>query len=252
MRAKKVEERDVVLENMLLFVRCGLEIRAYYKAVRGGDVGLMERIMEAWGVQFVGSRQSNYGDALMDIRAGMLVEWNAELKKVVRGNWVINPWGRPGKTLGLDEFMEEMVRNLKDLYNPGGSVVLDKYARETVARNIFYFMRVKEEIRTSMGVRRYSGHHVKQDRSGDVLALVDWLVGEKVTQFVAGRGKVGDIGIVDEAEDFQGAGGERLVDGEWWDEFLMRSPGCVRAMRNTCRGLSSIRNVEQYNGDLFK
>ena len=45
----------------------------------------------------------------MDIRVGMEAEWDEKLKKIVRGNWVINPWGRWGKSLGLDEFMEELV-----------------------------------------------------------------------------------------------------------------------------------------------
>ena len=42
-----------------------------------------------WGVEFIG--QSNYGDALMDIRVGMEIEWDERLKRIVRGNWVINP-----------------------------------------------------------------------------------------------------------------------------------------------------------------
>ena len=40
------EKRDIVRENILLFVRKGVEVRSFYKGMRGGDVGLMEYIMQ--------------------------------------------------------------------------------------------------------------------------------------------------------------------------------------------------------------
>lgn len=183
----------------------------------------------------------------MDIRVGMKVEWDARLKKIVRGNWVINPWGRRGKFLGLDEFMEELVRNLKDIYKPGSSDVLESFAREITARNIVYFMRVKEEMRRGMGVRRHSGNHVKQDRSGDVLALVDFLLSEQVMKYMEGRGSSG----VKAVEDMVERGQERMNDGEWWYEYLMRSPGCARALRLSENSLRVTQlPVEQYRGSL--
>lgn len=98
-------DRDIVLENLVLFVRQGLELNAFYKSVRGGDVGIMEFIMQLWGPQFIGGKLNNYRDALMDIRVGMEAEWAPELKTIIRQNWVINTWGKSGKFLGLDEFM---------------------------------------------------------------------------------------------------------------------------------------------------
>lgn len=40
------DKRDIVRENILLLVRKGMEVRAFYKGMRGGDVGLMEYIMQ--------------------------------------------------------------------------------------------------------------------------------------------------------------------------------------------------------------
>ncbi|KAF8457345.1 hypothetical protein BDZ91DRAFT_800597 [Kalaharituber pfeilii] len=224
---KDYEERDVILENLLLFTRQALEFRAYYKSMRGGDVGAMQLMLELWGPQFIGNRQMNYGDALMDIRVGMEAEWSEELKKIVRANWVINPWGQTGKTLGMDEFMEELVRSLKDIYNPGGSDTLDNFMREVTCRCVVFFMRIKDDMRRGMGLRRRAGNHVKQDRGPDILALVDFLLSEKVTEFVAGRGAPG-TGMVHECRDMMEAGLARMVDGVWWNDYLMRSPGCAR------------------------
>ena len=61
--------------------------------------------------------------------------------------------------------------------------MLESFARGIRCRNIFYFIKVKEEMRVGMGVRRHSGNHVKQDRSGDVLALVDFLLSEQGMKF---------------------------------------------------------------------
>lgn len=243
MRSEPQEKRDMVLENILLFVRTSWEARAFYKSLRGGDVGAIEHIMQIWGPQFVGARQMNYADALMDIRVGMVEdgELDERLKKIVKANWVINPWGRSGKFLALDEFMEEIVRNLKDLYNPGAKV-LDNFTREVTARNVVFLMRIKEEVRVAMGERRRGGHHVKQDRSGDVIALADHLLLEDVVHFIPGRGGK-------EVSDLEIEGYERMNEGEWWHDFLNRSPGCSRTLRNTAR--LNISVVEQYAGNLF-
>ena len=36
--------------------------------------------------------------------------------------------------------------------------------------------------------------------------------------------------MVGPVDDLMEMGGERMNDGEWWYEYLTRSPGCVRAM----------------------
>lgn len=41
LRRNREEERDRVFENVLLFVRQGLEVRAFHKSMRSGDVGAM-------------------------------------------------------------------------------------------------------------------------------------------------------------------------------------------------------------------
>lgn len=54
--------------------------------------------------------------------------------QVVKWNWVINPTGRVGHFLALDEYMEELVRGIKKLYNPGGSQQVEDFSRTVSAR----------------------------------------------------------------------------------------------------------------------
>lgn len=84
---------------------------------------------------------------------------------------------------------------------------MDTFTREVTARNVVYLMRIKEEIRTAIGERWRGGHHVKQNLSGDVIALTDYFLGEDVLHFIPGRNgrEVSDW----ETDEF-----ERMNDGE--------------------------------------
>ena len=121
-------------ENVVLFARQALETRAFYMSMRRGDVGAMEYVLQMWCPQFLAGQQTRYGLELLDMRCGFHGEWNEQLAKIVRSNWVINPWGKPDKFLGLDEFMEEVVRALKHQYNTGHSDSQDQFMRTTVAK----------------------------------------------------------------------------------------------------------------------
>ncbi|KAF8432292.1 hypothetical protein BGX38DRAFT_1276825 [Terfezia claveryi] len=233
-RAKKDEEYDRVFENILLFTRQELEFQAYYKATRLGDVGAMEYLLQFLGPQFLGSNHSKYANALMEIRVGMAAEWSEELKEVVRANWVINPWGKRGKFLGLDEFMKELIRAYKQQYNPEALENLDEYMRKVIAHYIVYFMQVKEDMRHAIGLRQHSGNHVKSDRSPDVRALLDDLLDKKWLIEVKGRGKPDEgEGFVGhpEVRDMMEASLVKMMDGQWWGSFLARSLGCICIMK---------------------
>lgn len=233
MGRKRVQDdscRDRVLENILLFARRELEFRAYYKAIRHGDVGAMELLLQLWGPQFLCGSGNKYGAEILDIRCGMLSEWSKELKQVVRRNWVINPRGRSGKCLALDEFMEELVRALKQQYNPGNSENLDDFQRKVVARCAVYFMSVKEDVREGLEIRKHSGDCVKRQSTADILTLVEKLLEEKVVKEIEGRGST-EEDEVHVVPDLMSGGLERLVDGKFWPTFLSRSLGCSRLRR---------------------
>ena len=68
------EHRDRVYENLLLFGRMELEFCYFYKAIREGDVGIMEAILQLWGPQILGGGGTKYGPELINIRCGMHCE----------------------------------------------------------------------------------------------------------------------------------------------------------------------------------
>ena len=54
-----------------------------------------------------------------------------------------------------------------------------------------------------------------------------------------------------EVSDLEADGYERMNEGEWWHDYLNRSPGCSRGLRDIARGEVGRFAVEQYSGNLF-
>ncbi|RPB20180.1 hypothetical protein L211DRAFT_895066 [Terfezia boudieri ATCC MYA-4762] len=76
LRDEEEDSRDRVYENLLLFVRMELEFRCFYKAIREADVGIMELVLQLWAPQFLGGGGTKYGPELVELRCGMLCEWD--------------------------------------------------------------------------------------------------------------------------------------------------------------------------------
>lgn len=45
--------------------------------------------------------------------------------------------------------------------------------------------------------------------------------------------------------DNMAAGLERIIDGVWWQEFLLRSPGCARVMNRETLGRRGNEDVDE-------
>lgn len=162
----------------------------------------------------------------------MLGDWSPELQDIIRANWVVNPWSKRSKFLGLDELMEEIVCALKDQYNPGGSDSQDIFLRKTIARCIIFFMAIKDDIRQGLGLRKRSGNHVKEDRAVEVQTLLRELMEKKVVRETPGRGKstLSDPQGLKECPDLFGKGMEKLINRKFWRSFLLKSPRCNQLM----------------------
>jgi hypothetical protein len=108
-RQQKEEERDVVYENMLLRMRHAVFPRELYNAVREGDTGKIELLLELLCPQFIGARQDRYATEILEHLCGVQIEYHGTLKTLIHRNWLINPSNQKGKFVTLDEFMEEIV-----------------------------------------------------------------------------------------------------------------------------------------------
>lgn len=105
----------------------------------------------------------NYGDALSDIHIGMMAESDHCLKPIVSCNSLMNPCVRRAKYVGLEEVIDKIMRNLKDMYNSGSYNLIKNFACEISSCNVVYFVRIEDDLRRSMSVRKQRGNHTKLD-----------------------------------------------------------------------------------------
>ena len=134
-----------------------------------------------------------------------------------------------GKFLSLDEFIEELVRFFKQLYKLMGRDILDKYSWEVTVQCTVYFIQIKEDIIIAKGVRKWSRNHIKKDQSTDITVFRDYLLENQLVEFVAGRGSNYILYYI-------AVGLQRIVDGLWWQEYLLWSPGYTRVMNQIMFG----------------
>ena len=120
---------------------------------------------------------------------------------------MINPTARVGHFLALDEYMEELVRGIKKLYNLGGPQQVEDFSRTVSARCLVHFLNLKKEIKRDFGARPNSNFHTSYDESVDVKALTEKLLAVGVGELVMGRGFKGWSGGGVRAEKGCDAGG---------------------------------------------
>jgi hypothetical protein len=83
MRAKSDEERDVVWENVSLLMQHAMVYRNLSTAIKFGDTGRIEKMMELLTVLFQGGKQKLYAAETLEWMIGMNKTWTDGMKKLV-------------------------------------------------------------------------------------------------------------------------------------------------------------------------
>jgi hypothetical protein len=211
-------KRDAVFENVLLRIRHSMQFREFYDSVRAGDIGRISAMIELLTPQFLGGKQFRYASELMEHMCGVRIEYSRELKEIILSNWVINPFGKEGHFLAQDEFMEEVIRHIKQIYNPGGKYFIgiiefrlmfvgphtaERYTREHVARLIWTMIQIKRDMRQDVLDRGFGGNHSKPQKLADIAALLSKNLAKGIYKLHTGRGFTdGYTGIVQSAVDW--------------------------------------------------
>jgi hypothetical protein len=79
-KEKTIEERDALLENVVLLLQHGLIYRALGEAVTQGDSGRIFKQLQMLTTMFHSGRQSNYVIESLEWSAGMGKTWSDDLK----------------------------------------------------------------------------------------------------------------------------------------------------------------------------
>ncbi|KAF9233098.1 hypothetical protein BU15DRAFT_80456 [Melanogaster broomeanus] len=99
-------EKDEVLANVTLFIRCALWWREACRAIAVGDPGRVWEILKLWIFTFAGGGNPNYTQYLLELYCNFKWEFPSALKTAIFNNWLVNPHGVAGLFIELDLLQE--------------------------------------------------------------------------------------------------------------------------------------------------
>ena len=104
--ADSAHGNDDVFEHSKLFIRDALTFWVFSDAVRYEDVGLMWLIYTFWLFMFRGAGCHNYGNKILEMVAQFWYEMDEMLRRVVERTWLVNRWGKLGRAIPTDLYLE--------------------------------------------------------------------------------------------------------------------------------------------------
>jgi hypothetical protein len=101
-----LEAGDEVLAHSILFIRDALFFWEFCDAVRDADVGRMWVVYDFWVFMMRGAGCHNYGNELLEMKALFEHEFPALLRDIVERTWLVNRWGKKGRSIPTDLYLE--------------------------------------------------------------------------------------------------------------------------------------------------
>ncbi|KAJ7056827.1 hypothetical protein C8F01DRAFT_1087095 [Mycena amicta] len=118
---------DDWMAHSIYFIRDSLFFCMFEKAVSFADPGQLIRVLKYWSLAFRGVGQHNYARECAEI----LVRWKYELpdklKQALERSWFINRWGKRGRSIASDLYLEQLNFWVKRVFIASGAGVTVEY-----------------------------------------------------------------------------------------------------------------------------
>ncbi|THU88976.1 hypothetical protein K435DRAFT_865755 [Dendrothele bispora CBS 962.96] len=178
---------DRVLANSILFKwEYSLWLELAY-AVPEGDIGRVWEIMKILIFIFAGGGNTNYRDLLLEMYCLFCYESSKDLKDAIWNNWLVNVTGELGKWIPDDLLQEHYNRWLEELLKKSNGSFDDSFLRKVLSPNVEFFLRLKEEFETSVGLHHRSKSHTSPHLRAEYQQLLTMYQEEKLHIFRKGR-----------------------------------------------------------------
>jgi hypothetical protein len=99
---------DHVLAHSVLFIRDALILQVFDHGLRSGDPGIVLRVLKFWMFSFRGAGQINYMRECLEVLLIWGHEVSPELRSALEHSWFYNRWGKPGRFIALDLYLEHL------------------------------------------------------------------------------------------------------------------------------------------------
>ncbi|EJD34594.1 hypothetical protein AURDEDRAFT_176375 [Auricularia subglabra TFB-10046 SS5] len=123
--AKAAEKAQDVGDNVhahnIFFIIASLRLLEFDSAVSHGDAGRVIRILKYWVFDFRGANKHNYARECAEILLRWQYELNEAQRKMWAASWFVNRWGRPGRFIASDLYLEHLNHDVKVVHLADGS-----------------------------------------------------------------------------------------------------------------------------------
>ncbi|KAG8730322.1 hypothetical protein FRC10_002866 [Ceratobasidium sp. 414] len=131
-RVRNGEDKDLVQDQMKLFMRDGLIYVATRRASRFGDIGRMEELLILWVYIWKHTGKHKYASAIARFLTYLNDVWPVKLADIIRRHWLANPSGKADGFRGVDLLAEQNNFQHKCLHSGAGSNrTLDQLIKES-------------------------------------------------------------------------------------------------------------------------
>ncbi|KAI0744525.1 hypothetical protein C8Q76DRAFT_804787 [Earliella scabrosa] len=114
-------QSDDVMRQAVMWNRDVLYYLVLQRAMKTGDVGLMEDLLPHLFFRFCGGGNHKYAVEILELLQGLHKEWTNEVKEFVRENcWLVNLKGGTEDFAAIDLVEEHTVKDVKVTYRPKG------------------------------------------------------------------------------------------------------------------------------------
>jgi len=190
-RQNHPSDRDLMYENMILFLQHGLILRNFHHAMKHGDIGrilISFRHMTCW---FQSTKQFNYAHETIHLTACLERIWSPAFKRFMLNHSLISITGKSDSFYACDELNEYVVREVKKMMVHNATAQTDQHLREVISPQVLFNMQLKMKMaEESNATYIFDYHHQNVDTSSDLESIAKECLRRKAFRPLSGRGTV--------------------------------------------------------------
>ncbi|CAA7263910.1 unnamed protein product [Cyclocybe aegerita] len=182
-----LDSGDELLAHSILFMRDSLFFWEFCDAIRDADVGRMWIVYNFWVFMMRGAGCHNYGNEILEMKAQFQHEFPDLLCEIVKHTWLINCWGRRGRSIPTDLYLEHNNGFTKNMFAALGSCASILHIQEKSSACVEVLRKLACEVSGWFGVSDFNRGHTEVSINSDIAALCVDIKVQKLHTFTSNR-----------------------------------------------------------------
>jgi hypothetical protein len=229
--------RDIVNENALLFLTCGLIYLDFHDACCGRFSEWVEKCIKLFAIMFAGGKHSNYASKCIHLVACLAHMWKPQFKQAWVDYCLMNPNTRPDIYCAIDRHGKTVIRENKDKVRLSAKAKNDRFLRKVVARNVGSLQTSKRVMAECTGSTDYRNGYKEVSWTENINMICPTLLEANVFTSIPGRGSDSHPeGRLKEYEDIITSEYTALAGGIPINKYLAR-----HSLHGTLNGMTKMR-----------